>query len=105
MSQIFNAATIAAVKIKTLGISDAQFAELLGVGKATVSRWFSGVTVPSDAQSRTIKEAVADIEGLFKKLYPIRPDLSSPENARTILKLLRENKLWVGIHAVGYDEA
>src|SRR5438045_7842882 len=105
MSQVFNAATIAAVKIKSLNISDAQFAELIGVGKATISRWFSGIAQPSDSQNRMIKDTVADIEELFRRLHPIRPDLSQPENGRTVLKLLHEKKLWLAIHAVGYEEA
>jgi predicted transcriptional regulator len=101
----YDAMNIIAVKFRSRGISANQFAALVGVSNATMSRWIGGEIKPSEEQARLLKSTVEAVDHLFNRLHPIKPDLSSPENARTVLKLFRENKLWVGIHAVGYDEA
>jgi len=100
-----NAASGAAEEIQKLKISDAQFAQLLGLSKATICRWFNGTAKPTPAQELMLADAVADIKELFRKLHPIRPDLSQPENARAVLKLLRQKQLWVSVHEIGYEEA
>jgi transcriptional regulator with XRE-family HTH domain len=101
----YDAMNIIAVKFRSRGISANQFAALVGVSNATMSRWISGEIKPSDEQTRLLRSTVEAIDYLFNKLHPIRPDFSSAENARTVLKLVRDKKLWVGIHAVGYEEA
>jgi hypothetical protein len=77
----------------------------LGRSSATVSRWFSGALTPSEEQVKWLEDAVTDIEELFDMFSPAKPDVSDPETTRAILKLVHENKFWVTVKSVGFEEA
>ena len=70
----FNTRSIADIRSR-LKLSQAKFAELLGVPKNTVSRWETGTTTP-DANSLAAIYSVAVAEGItpgfFKKAQPVQ---------------------------------
>jgi predicted transcriptional regulator len=103
--RMYDAVAIVAAKLRSRDISQNQFAELVDVSSATMSRWMTGDATPTPQQLDLLKSTMKAIDDLFSQLYPVRPDLSSIENARTILKLVREKKLWSVVKEVGYEEA
>lgn len=44
------------IRKKVFGMSQAQFAEALGVSQSTVSRWDSGTAVPTQTEMEAIRE-------------------------------------------------
>jgi adenylate cyclase len=78
--------------LKAINLSRSRLAQIAGVDKSVVSRWASGVQVPSDHNLSLLTEAVArirpgfarrdwdlDAEGFANRLDALNPNTSAPD--------------------------
>ena len=83
--------------VNRTGVSQKEFADMLGVSRVTVNRWYNGISHPSRALDKTVRHALGVFElaleeGLLPGTMPTMHSKNVDSRRQHINKALRKAK-------------